>query len=226
MGDLLLPALILVIIGMVGVSVWLALFLNRGRRGSTSPGEQRSRRSSDRGGSDALVSVGQDARGVWRVWVYGEPYKTLDEVPGAAVQQEVVNAVRILAAFSRDYITRQRKESARAPEAPTPETTPASSSASSSPPPSFFERKEERLHRPGAPSLMPEINLAKEINEILEVLQRQRPSLAGRSIRLQNTPGGGVRFWVDNAVYDAVDEIPDPQVQALIRAATQEWERR
>jgi hypothetical protein len=162
---------------------------------------------------------------VWRVWVYGEPYKTLDEVPDAEAQQEVVNAVRILAAFSRDYITRQRKKSAQAQKAPPPEAAPVPSTVSP-PPSSLSERVEERLHRPGAPSLMPEINLAKEINEILEVLQRQRPALGGRSIRLQNTPGGGVRFWVDNAMYDAVDEIPDQEVQALIRAATKEWERR
>ena len=73
---------------------------------------------------------------------------------------------------------------------------------------------------------MPSLDLAGEIGEIVEEMQVRVPSLAGRSVRIQNAPGGGIQFAIDGIVYPDVDSIPDLDVQALIRAATQEWERR
>lgn len=83
------------------------------------------------------------------------------------------------------------------------------------------------LKRPeGAPTIMPTLDLAHEIGEIVVEMQAQIPSLAQRSIKLQNVPSGGVQFAIDGLTYFDVNEIPDADVQALIRAATKEWERR
>jgi hypothetical protein len=43
---------------------------------------------------------------------------------------------------------------------------------------------------------------------------------------LQEAPGGGVIFWVGVSKYESVDDIPDEQVQAAIRAAIDEWEEK
>lgn len=77
-----------------------------------------------------------------------------------------------------------------------------------------------------ADALLPMLDLAAEIEEIVHEMQPRYPSLAQRVIRLQNAPGRGVRVVVDGIVYESVDEVPDPDIQSLIRAATREWERR
>lgn len=77
-----------------------------------------------------------------------------------------------------------------------------------------------------APTFMPTLDLAREIGEIVAEMQMSIPSLAQRSIKLQNAPSGGVHFAIDGIVYPDVNEIPDADIQALIRAATKEWERR
>ncbi|GEM_PF-643289 len=90
-----------------------------------------------------------------------------------------------------------------------------------------LRKDEPELKRPGAaPVLMPILNLAQEIGEIVAEMQTRIPSLAQRSIKLQDAPGGGVQFAIDGKVYSDVSEIPDTEVQGLIRAATKEWERR
>lgn len=90
-----------------------------------------------------------------------------------------------------------------------------------------MRKDEPELKRPGAaPVLMPILNLAQEIGEIVAEMQTRIPSLAQRSIKLQDAPGGGVQFAIDGKVYSDVSEIPDTEVQGLIRAATKEWERR
>jgi hypothetical protein len=90
-----------------------------------------------------------------------------------------------------------------------------------------FLKDEPTLRRSdAAPAFMPALDLAREIGEIVAEMQVRIPSLAQRSIKLQNAPSGGVHFAIDGIVYPDVNEIPDADIQALIRAATKEWERR
>jgi len=77
-----------------------------------------------------------------------------------------------------------------------------------------------------ADALLPMLDIAGEIENIMRQMQPGYPGLAQRVIRLQNAPGRGVRVVVDGIVYESVDAVPDPDIQALIRAATREWERR
>jgi hypothetical protein len=39
-------------------------------------------------------------------------------------------------------------------------------------------------------------------------------------------PAKGIRFAIDGKVYDDLSEIPSPEIRAVIRKATKEWERR
>ncbi len=51
-------------------------------------------------------------------------------------------------------------------------------------------------------------------------------ALKHRGIRLMEAPNGGMTIWVGLESYAAIDDIPDAEVVAMIRAAVQEWERR
>ena len=64
------------------------------------------------------------------------------------------------------------------------------------------------------------------IGAVVAELQAQVPALQKHAIDLQNAPGGGIRFIINGEIYTDVSEIPDPQIQALIRHVTKEWERR
>ncbi|MGC9397059.1 MAG: hypothetical protein ACP5J4_19625 [Anaerolineae bacterium] len=118
----------------------------------------------------------------------------------------------------------------RVPPAEKPATPPAGAPQAVRPPtetPRVFLRDEPPLKRSNAaPTIMTALDLAREIGAIVTEMQTRIPSLADRSIKLQNAPSGGVCFAIDGIVYADVNEIPDPDIQALIRAATKEWERR
>ena len=216
-------AFVFVLIAIVGLTAWLAIVINR--RGNKrhqpdvgTPGRVKSvSRFADAKFNVLCARLNEE--GLWEVLVYGVPYRTLDAVPDAAAQQQVVDALKILAAFSRDYIRKRRSPATPTASPPTAEQLKPHFSLGMP-----GERRPKLSAAP--PAFMPRINLAKEIGEILEELQARDPSLARRSIHLRNVPGGGVLFIVDGVTYTARDEIPDLEVQALIRAATKEWERR
>jgi hypothetical protein len=70
------------------------------------------------------------------------------------------------------------------------------------------------------------IDFAQEITDIIEELQERSPALQAHAVSLQNVPGGGINFLVDGKIYADIEEIPFPEMQALIRRATQTWEAR
>lgn len=49
--------------------------------------------------------------------------------------------------------------------------------------------------------------------------------LAGQEIHLEEGPRGEVIVFVGKTRYTGVDEVADPQIQALIRAAIKDWEK-
>ncbi|RME89710.1 MAG: hypothetical protein D6770_03880 [Anaerolineae bacterium] len=68
-------------------------------------------------------------------------------------------------------------------------------------------------------------SIIEQIDDILQAKLARSP-LAGRGIRLVEAPDGSVHIWVAQNLYKAIDEIPDPAIQAIIREAIAEWERR
>ncbi len=64
------------------------------------------------------------------------------------------------------------------------------------------------------------------VGMIDEVLQKKlaTSSLQSKKISLEDGPHGEVIVVVDADRYVGVDQVPDPQVQAIIREATAEWE--
>lgn len=86
-------------------------------------------------------------------------------------------------------------------------------------------KKEEReTAKPAAPAAMrrPQ-SMVEQINHILERMQRDLPE-ARRGVRLVEGAGGSVRVYVGVDAYSSVDDVPDPDIRGLIRAAVAEWE--
>jgi len=74
-----------------------------------------------------------------------------------------------------------------------------------------------------APAAAP-TSIVAQIDEILQA-KLADTTLAGRGIRLQESPGGGVAIYVGLKTYQGIDDIPDPEIQTIIRQAITEWER-
>lgn len=91
--------------------------------------------------------------------------------------------------------------------APSPSSKPAASSG---------KAKDE----PAAPQ-----SIVEQIDSILQT-QIASTSLMERGIRLQESPEGGVLVWVGMEKFEGVNEVPDEQIQAAIRAAISVWENK
>ncbi len=261
--DFLLPMLIFLLIGIIGITFWIAWVIFKARyKKQLKP--DKAAESNVPAFSVAprevyLLAVDRASDGAWEITVNGEYYPNLEAVPDEAVRQNVVAGLKEVVAFARGYV--QKEQAARKPPAPPqpapgpavraavtptllasaptmpesrisptekPVTPPAPPVA---PPPTdrlrVFLKDEPTLRRSdAAPAFMPALDLAREIGDIVAEMQVRIPSLAHRSIKLQNAPSGGVHFAIDGIVYPNVNEIPDADIQALIRAATKEWERR
>ena len=234
MSDFGLPILLgAVILVIIVLSAWLALTLSKRGCPPTAAEESSPRRTAKE--PRTLLRLYRDEHGLWVVEVKGRPYRDLTEVEDAALRDEVVESVRFLAAFVKPELTRRQEGRAeQAQSAPPEERKPAAAAPSSLKPTLslvYGDREDRRLRRPAMrpaqpPVLLPTIDLAHEIGEIVEAMQADHPALKDRRIRLQNGVDGGVLFVVDGVIYEAVEAIPDGEVRALIRAATRAWEER
>jgi len=68
-------------------------------------------------------------------------------------------------------------------------------------------------------------SMVGQIDAILQARLAGTP-LAGRGVRLVESPQGGVIVMVGVNRYPSLGDVPDPAVQAVIRAAIAEWEQR
>lgn len=85
----------------------------------------------------------------------------------------------------------------------------------------FAARRAARLQS-DAPSSR---SFVEEIEEILQRFIRTYPSFIGKRVHVGTGPGGGIRIQVENEFYDTPDDIPDPEIRGIIKAAIQEWEK-
>lgn len=68
------------------------------------------------------------------------------------------------------------------------------------------------------------LNLADDIDQMVQHKLRERPDLADRRVRLASGRDGGLRIYVDGEVFEAVGDITDFKVRELIRDTIREWE--
>jgi len=108
----------------------------------------------------------------------------------------------------------QPRPVAPAPTPPTPKPAPqvAAPAASKS------AAKEE-------PSQPAPTGIVGQIDAILQARLLGTP-LEGRGIYLSNSPEGGVIVNAGLNKYNGIDEVPDPEIKAALRAAITEWENK
>jgi hypothetical protein len=77
----------------------------------------------------------------------------------------------------------------------------------------------------GPPEIAAPTTMVGQIDAILQARLAASP-LATRGVRLIESPDGGVSVMVGLQRFAGVGEVPDAEVQAAIRAAIAEWEKR
>ncbi|MBN2003132.1 MAG: hypothetical protein JXA21_07215 [Anaerolineae bacterium] len=245
--------LFFIIVGIIGIVFWLAWMYFKYRNKNTDVLKVTAP-SAPVSSESHLLGITLTKAGEWDIRVKGQRYRTLEAVPDEQTRKQVVAALKELVGFSRGYIQKEPSASPAAtaePIAPplsmpslsrtaSPATEPARPAASVAPPvaepvrpapsvsaPRLRLTGEPELRRTTAPAvLMPTIDLAREVGDILTEMQPRHPDLRNRAIKLLNAPSGGIEFNVDGFAYGSLDEIPDPAVRDLIQAAIKEWERR
>jgi hypothetical protein len=242
----LLPVILVILgLGIVSIVGWLVWIFTRpgGRR--PPGGQQEQERSVTVEPTTAVTQQQPPAHFVslvrgtdgWEIYVRGRRYGSLDDVPDTQTRDEVVDSIRALARFAQDYVQRQRgadpkrtttEVGARVPrDQPTVPTEPRVPSDRSMPHASGVAAVESVPRRvPSSPALIPSINLAHEIGEIVAEMLAESPSLQGHAVTLTTGAGGGIVFAVDGKLYREIDQIPHPEIRELIGRATKEWERR
>ena len=91
---------------------------------------------------------------------------------------------------------------------------------------SFFNRRGRRS-RPEVldEPLVPRLDIAGELNEILQRHVASDPELSKQEIEIMTGPAGGVRIKVNGQYYEDAATIADPMVRMAIKLATREWEQ-
>jgi len=72
----------------------------------------------------------------------------------------------------------------------------------------------------------PTVDIASAIDAYLQHKLRYTPQMDGHKISIRPSPSGGVRILVDGDIYEAVDEVEDPDIRNFIQAAINEWQER
>jgi hypothetical protein len=81
--------------------------------------------------------------------------------------------------------------------------------------------------RPPAPAPMslPSLNLAGEINKIVQTRLMYSPLGTNTKVDILSAPDGGIRINVNGKIYNSPDEVADPDIKQLIKESIKQWER-
>lgn len=79
--------------------------------------------------------------------------------------------------------------------------------------------------RTSAQPILPGLNLAEEINKIVQARLAISPLATTTKIDITGDPGGGIRIKVDGIPYASPDDVPDAEARELIKASIKQWER-
>jgi hypothetical protein len=145
-----------------------------------------------------------DMLNIMRPWLEGRPAPAASTKTSATpIQPQSTSVSDRLEAFA----------GAPAQNRPVPPPAPISQPVTSRP--STIAKED----RPSAPAN----SIVSQIDSVLQARLEGTP-LGERGIFLTQSPEGGVSVYVGLTRYNGIDDVPDPEVKAAIRAAISEWE--
>ena len=233
-GAVLFPMLLVVGVCFLGLVIWLIVILTRTKKEPDAQPESQQLTGAPGNIPPYILAVGRSGT-EWEIYVKGLRAKA-DTTYDTTTRKEALEALRVLARYARDRLqvstegirtmpeqapqpTRVQSETPSEVRAPTAEIDLTSVSRTQA-------QATGVTDYPPAPSGVTDMNLAREIGDIVDELLADSPSLQHHAVDLINAKTEGINFVVDGAVYNEVDDIPNPEIRELIRRATREWERR
>jgi len=171
---------------------------------------------------DELLRVSRTGNGGLAVYVQGQRYHHLQEIKDPQVGCETIEALKSVLAFAEGWLpSLQQPPSQPAVKPAVDEQTLLEQLRQGdlvSPRGSLSQSSPSRSSRPG-PLIPVEI-----INDLVQKRLQERPDLSRWPICLTTSVGGSLRIYVGLQTFEAVDDIPQPEVRALIHDAIHEWE--
>jgi hypothetical protein len=163
-----------------------------------------------------LLRVSRTKKGVI-VFVQGQRCRHLREVANSQIGRETIEALKAVLAFAEGWLpTPQQSLPSLAPEKPAGD------------PKGFLDQLRQRAkfspENASESSQSGSLLMVKEIDDLVQQRLRERPELAAQRVRLISGKDGNLHIYVGQQTFNSVDDISDPQVQALIQDAIREWE--
>lgn len=238
--DALPPEFLILVVAIVsalagGLLTWIVSYISGGGKSkrqhrrlpaATAQGESEAPAPA---GEQELLRVSRTKKGRLAVFVQGQRYRRLLEITEPQVGHETIAALKAVLTFAEGWLP----SPSQSPSQPAPRRSTVDEEAFleqlrqsdlfSLDKPSGLRGRPRR--RPSSPrQLEPLLTPADEINDLVRQRLREQPELARHSIRLTTGEDGGLCIHVGLQTFDAVNDIPDLQVRALIQDAIREWE--
>jgi len=172
----------------------------------------------------------------------GKRYSQFGEIDDPTIRQGMAITLRDLQEFagasSASAPSAEGAQPAPAAMASTPQvsavqpiatmpTAPRPSTPATPPPlrmPSMNPFKQMQVLREVTANPPPPLKtIPEQIDDVLQVLVAGTPHMS-RGMHVRAGPRGNVLFEVDGQAFNAVDDLPDPEAQALFRDAIKRWE--
>jgi len=160
----------------------------------------------------SLLNVAQDNSGALRLKLDGKRIETDSLDPEQ--RKRLIAILTLIRPWLEAPAPAQQPAAQSAPARPA--SAPASSPAPASrpaPPPAV--EGDDAAAAPGS--------IVAQIDSILQAQITGTP-LVEKGIRLQESPEGSVIVWVGIQKYQGIEDVPDEQIKAAIRAAISAWE--
>jgi hypothetical protein len=176
-------------------------------------------------GDRELLSIVRTEEGGLSVLAGGQPYRRLRDINDPRVGQDTIEAIRAILAFAEGWLPFIQEWSAEVSEA---DASSARAVPARQPDPELAGRAAlphaSTMAIPPPGSMLTPLPLIDEVNDLVQKRLREDPDLADHLITLSTALDGSLRIYVDQQVFQAVGDITNPKVKALIQGAIREWE--
>jgi hypothetical protein len=168
-------------------------------------------------GEQELLCVSRTSKGGLAVSVQGQRYGHLREIKDPQVGRETVEALKAVLAFAEGWLPTARET----PPQPAPRNAAVDEEA-------FLEQlRRSNLFSADtpAPVSQPEPLIpVEQIDELVQKRLQEHPDLTEQRVHLTTEADGNLYIYVGQQTFEAVGDIPDPNIRALIQDAIREWE--